>query len=258
MTDTAVLVTRPAGQSLGLCQRLSAEGLRVVEQPMLTLQPLQPLPKGSHAAVLQLDSFQHIIFISANAVHFGFDAIGDYWPQLPVGIHWYAIGERTAALVGEQGVDVLSPGQEMTSEGLLRLPSLQSVSGEKVLIVRGKGGRQTLRDTLLERGANVSSLVCYRRSPPEISPQELAQQLSVESVAAVVLTSGEGLANFTRLRPPGETTNLTGLTLVVPSARVAQEARELGWQQVLTARNASDDAMAETVLAWRDNKGMHA
>ena len=124
--------------------------------------------------------------------------------------------------------------------------------------MRGKGGRQTLRDTLLERGANVSSLVCYRRSPPEISPQELAQQLSVESVAAVVLTSGEGLANFTRLRPPGETTNLTGLTLVVPSARVAQEARELGWQQVLTARNASDDAMAETVLAWRDNKGMHA
>ena len=210
---------------------------------------------GSRQCLLHLDGFGHVIFISANAVRFGLDWIDDYWPQLPAGLHWYAIGERTAAMLTARGLAPLTPGDNMTSEGLLALPSLQSVQGDRVLIVRGVGGRETLRQALEARGAHVDSLVCYQRRPVSLIPGALAADLEREAVELVLLSSGEGLAHFTALLPPGETTKLQELTVVVPSQRVAESAHALGWQRVQVADNATDDAMIEAVRAWYAAKG---
>ena len=143
----------------------------------------------------------------------------------------------------------------MTSEGLLNLPSLQSVEGERVLIVRGVGGRETLRQSLEARGAQVDSLVCYERQPVSLEPDALAALLDRERVELVLLSSGEGLAHFTALLPHGETTNLPVLTIAVPSLRVAEQARELGWQHVRVANNATDEAMVEAARAWYSDEG---
>jgi uroporphyrinogen-III synthase len=254
-TEPAVLVTRPAGQANELCAGLTAAGFRPVTQPMLELLPLEQPDAASRQCLLHLDGFDHVIFISANAVRFGLDWIDGYWPQLPVGLHWYAIGERTAAMLSARGLAPLTPGDTMTSEGLLGLPSLQSVQGERVLIVRGVGGRETLRQALEARGAHVDSLVCYQRRPVALAPDALSAELEREAVALVLLSSGEGLAHFTALLPPGETTKLRELTVVVPSHRVAERAHALGWQRVRVADNATDDAMVEAARAWYAAEG---
>jgi uroporphyrinogen-III synthase len=253
--DTGVLVTRPAGQADDLCAELSAHGFRPVAQPMLELLPLEQPDNASRQCLLHLDGYGHVIFISANAVRFGLDWIDGYWPQLPAGIHWYAIGERTAAMLSDRGLAPLSPGSNMTSEGLLALPSLQSVQGERVLIVRGVGGRETLRQSLEARGAHVDSLVCYERRPVSLEPAALAALLDREQVDLVLLSSGEGLAHFTALLPHGETTKLRELTVIVPSQRVAQQAAALGWRRVRVADSATDDAMVEAARAWSSGEG---
>ena len=254
-TDPAVLVTRPAGQADALCAALTATGFRPVSQPMLELLPLAEPDTASRQCLLHLDGFGHVIFISANAVRFGLDWIDDYWPQLPTGLNWYAIGERTAAMLSARGLAPLTPGDNMTSEGLLGLPTLQPVQGERVLIVRGVGGRETLRETLEARGAHVDSLVCYQRRPVSLSPGALAAVLDREGIELTLLSSGEGLAHFTALLPPGETTKLRELTVVVPSRRVAERAAALGWQRVRVADNATDDAMVEAARAWSAAEG---
>ena len=253
--EPSVLVTRPAGQADALCAELAAAGFRPVTRPMLELLPLEEPDSASRQCLLHLDGFGHVIFISANAVRFGLDWIDGYWPQLPVGLHWYAIGERTAAMLSARGLAPLTPGDNMTSEGLLGLPSLQSAQGERVLIVRGVGGRETLRQALESRGAHVDSLVCYQRRPVQLAPGALAAELEHEAVGLALLSSGEGLAQFTALLPPGETTKLRELTLVVPSHRVAEHAHALGWQRVLVADNATDEAMVEAARAWYAAKG---
>lgn len=253
--DASVLVTRPEGQSEALCAGLAEIGLRAVAQPMLELMSLGEPGPEARQQLLGLDAYSNIIFISANAVGFGLDWIDSYWPQLPVGINWYAIGDRTASKLKARGLDVLTPGAAMTSEGLLSLPALQHSQGSKVLIVRGEGGRDTLRSRLEQRGAQVDSLVCYRRRPVMLEDGHLAALLERERIRLVLLSSGEGLANFTALLPHGETTNLPVLTIAVPSLRVAEQASDLGWRHVRVADNATDEAMVEAARAWYSDEG---
>ena len=245
-----VLVTRPAGQADGLCAALSAAGYQVKHQPLLRLAPLPSLPAEARQHIVDLDLYQHVVFISANAVRFGMDCIENYWPQLPVGLAWYAIGGTTAALLGERGVSAVTAAVEMTSEGLLAHPQLQSLSQQRVLIVKGVGGRETLRQTLSERGARVDELACYTRSKPELAQGELAAVLADCAEGVILISSGEGLANMLALLSDTETTKFRHTRLLVPSKRVEVIAREAGFSKVAVAANASDAAMVQALQKW--------
>lgn len=249
-TEPRVLVTRPDGQAGPLLALLREAGYRASHLPLLTLQAQQTLPPEQRRYLLELDRYQHIIFISANAVRFGMACIDDYWPQLPVGVRWYGIGQTTAALLAEHGLSPITPGAAMHSEGLLALPELQAVAGDAVLIVKGEGGRDTLRSVLSERGARVDELACYRRCCPDLAPGTLAERLRSEGIEVILLSSGEGLQNLLTLLSREESTKFRHICLVVPSARVAEMARAAGFEQVCTAANASDGAMLAALQHW--------
>lgn len=249
---TSVLVTRPAGQAEGLLTQLSAAGFGPLHHfPLLQLSPLQQLAPEQRQYVLDLDLYQHIIFISANAVRFGLQRIDDCWPQLPAGVSWYAIGDTTAQLLRDRGLAPLTPGQSMNSEGLLSLPQLQSVSGQRVLIIKGQGGRETIKQALEQRGARVDELACYTRSAPAVAPGSLGELLSQQAVAVILVSSGEGLANMLTLLSDQESTKFKDIGLIVPSARVAALAQQAGFNDVVTAANASDAAMLQALQRWQ-------
>lgn len=255
--DTArVLVTRPAGDaSDALCAAVKAAGHDAYRQPLLVLNALPQLPAAQRQKVLDLDLYQHIIFISANAVHFGMTLIEDHWPQLPVDIHWYAIGSATAARLERYGIDAVTADSPMTSESLLAVSQLQDVRDQRVLIIKGEGGRNMLRQELTRRGASVDELPCYTRNLPDLPPGALAAMLIRWDIDVILLSSGEGLANMQVLLSPLETTKLKHLGLIVPSQRVADIARTAGFEHVVTAENASDLAMLRALQEWRRGTG---
>lgn len=250
-TRASVLVTRPAGQAGPLCTALRELGFVVHHQPLLELEPLAELAPQARQHLLDLDLYTHVIFISANAVRFGLARIDDYWPQLPAGINWYAIGGSTASLLAKRGLRAITPGAEMSSEGLLAVPELAQVEGERVLIVKGEGGRETLREALAARGARVDELACYRRRRPALAPGRLAANLEDWGIQLILISSGEGLLNLLALLSEEESTKFKNIGLVVPSLRVEKMAREAGFTQVLRAVNASDEAVLEHLQHWR-------
>lgn len=250
-----VLVTRPAGQAGDLCRSLRELGWDVLHQPLLELEVLQELPRQQRQYLLDLDNYQHLIFVSANAVRHGMDSIADYWPQLPAGLNWYTVGTASAALLEEYGVCAQAPETDMSSEGLLALAPLQAVAGQRVLIVRGEGGRTLLRDELERRGAQVDELACYRRKCPQLAPGEMAAKLAEFNVQLILISSGEGLVNLQTLLSPAETTKFTDKSLVVPSQRVAELARNSGFKRVIVAQNASDQAMLRALEQWTSSPG---
>ncbi len=239
-----VLVTRPEGEAAeALCRSVRAAGFRVNAQPLMTILPISPLGPAQHQRVRQLDWYQHVIFVSANAVRAGMALLEDCWAQLPGAIQWYAVGEATAAALAARGVRAQTPGDQMHSEGLLALSSLAAVEGQRVLIVKGEGGRDTIRRTLEGRGARVDELACYRRGCPSLAPGALAAMLERWAIDIVLISSGEGLCNFVELLRPAEPTNFSQLSLIAPSERVAELARAAGFDRIVTAANASDAAM---------------
>lgn len=252
----SVLVTRPVGEAAeGLCRAVSEAGFAVYHQPLLSLAALPQLSGAQRGLIQNLDNYHHVIFISANAVRFGMARIEDYWPQLPTGINWYAIGEATAKLLEQSGIKAMTPGCNMSSEGLLAVPRLQDVAGQRVLIIKGEGGRNTLASELTSRGAQVDALACYRRSCPRLEGQELASKMRVWGIGVVLISSGEGLANLLTLLSPAETTKFKHLCLIVPSGRVALQARDAGFDQLVTADNASDAAMLSALQQWKLSSG---
>jgi uroporphyrinogen-III synthase len=255
MSAKAVLVTRPEGQAGRLRDALVLQGYAVHAQPLMELSALPELAAADQQYLQNLDQYQHVIFISGNAVHFGMERIVASWPQLPVGINWYAIGASTAQSLAAYGVVPLSPALEMTSEGLLALPTLQSVAEDKVLIVKGEGGRDTLREILEARGAQINELRCYRRICPSLGAGELAQKISDWQIGLILISSGEGLTNMLALLSPQETTNLQSVALLVPSRRIAREAEAMGFANIVLAENASDAAVMQAVDNWQSGSG---
>ena len=247
MSAARVLVTRPLGQQQALIAALEQAGFVCVHAPLLEILPLSAPDAEQRRILLGLSEYQHVIFVSRNAIRHGMDWIEDFWPQLPAGLNWYTVGESSARLLSEYGIDARRPQSSMDSEGLLALPALRDAAGERVLIVKGEGGRDTLRQTLESRGARVEELAVYRRGLPDYADDELGGRILDNRCQYILLSSGEGLNNMVSLLDESSLARVRELTLIVPGQRVADLASAAGFRHVVVAGNATDDAMVVAV-----------
>ena len=244
-----VLVTRPAGQSAALREQLAGAGAQVRMLPLLLIQPPAD-PDAARARLLESRQAHFWLFTSANGVR-GAARIGAAAGLMPA--DWpetlFAIGRGTATALAALGREALAP-EGATSEALLLWPELQQVGGLEVLVVTGEGGRGLLADTLAERGALVRVARTYRREPIAHTPEDALAALAGIDVA--LLTSSESLETLLRLLPPAQQALLQRLTLVVPSKRVVELARRLGFTGALLVPDAvSDTAYLACLRRWR-------
>ena len=247
-----ILVTRPAHQANALCQRLQQLGATPIRFPTLAITAAAPHDSGYPLLkqhFLDLDLYHTVIFISANAVRLAADLIDQYWPQLPLQINWLAVGSATANALHQLLPDaaIVSNGNSaaMDSDTLLALPELQQLTGKRVLICRGEGGRELLATTLQQRGAQIDHAELYRREIPVYSQSEIESIIYKSAASAMLISSGEALINLVTLtRIDNEPhSKLINLPIVLPSQRVAALASQLGFTNVRVAANATDAAM---------------
>jgi uroporphyrinogen-III synthase len=225
-----------------LAAAINAAGGVATPMPLLAIEPLPALAAADKQKVLDLDLYQHVLFVSTNAVQCGHHWIDQFWPQLPTGIAWHAIGRATAEAMTDSDIPVTSAGElAMNSEELLAGPALQQVAGQRVLIVRAVGGREHLASSLRERGAQVDYLPCYQRQLPTYAAGTLATTLSGEQIDAVCLNSGETLMHYLTLLAE-QREHFQRLPVVVPSERVQALAQAEGLQRVVLANNAGNEA----------------
>src|SRR5690606_24015304 len=167
-----VLLTRPHPHNDNLQAALTANGAETRSLPLLAIESVAETP-ALRQSLMNLDLYQAIVVVSPNAAHLGLERIEQYWPQLPVGLDWLAVGKGTANQLAQAGIRALVPDDGHDSEALLRRPRLQEVAGQRVLILRGQGGRELLSETLRARGARVDYAELYRRSPPALEAAQV-------------------------------------------------------------------------------------
>ncbi|MDX1802669.1 MAG: uroporphyrinogen-III synthase [Alcanivorax sp.] len=229
-----VLVTRPAGQAGALCQQLQAVGFTVQHQPALEIEPL-PVSAAERRLLMDLDHFHAVCFTSANAARLALDAMSDLWPQWPVGLHWLAVGRATAAELQRWQLPATVPAQGFNSEALLALPCLQHLQEKRVLLCRGEGGRALLEQTLRERGAEVLSLVLYRRRPAA----DFAWPTGIDALMVTSVESWQAMADVVP----------ASCLVVVAGDRVAQQLRGQHDGPMVVADSAHDADMVRALQA---------
>ncbi|MCI0654525.1 MAG: uroporphyrinogen-III synthase [Methylococcaceae bacterium] len=240
-----ILVTRPERQAQNFCNLIEANGGQALRFPTLEIQALNP-SGGVFANLEILKQFDWLVFISANAVYFALKAC-DNGLFIPAHLKVAAIGQATAAALERSGIAVdLAPRDQFSSEAFLALPGMQSVTGQRFLIVRGQGGRENLADTLRQRGAQVVYAEVYQRLRPVVDIDDL-KGWRERDIDAVTIFSGESLINFVAMLGREGMARFRNIPLLVAGERIAAQAEREGFRKVILASNATDWALFEAL-----------
>ncbi len=240
-----ILICRPQPEADRLATGFRDAGADARVLPLIAREPL-PEDPVTRTHILNLDEFTHVIAVSPYAASLLLEWLDTWWPQPPVGIHWYGVGAGTAAVLASHGLDTRQPESGHTSEDLLQLPELATLDHEKVLVVRGEEGRELIPQTLEKRGARVTMLPLYRRYCPDYDEATLKAMLNDFSPEAIVTLSGETLNNLIAL---SENTghNLEETLLVVPVERIAEQARLAGLRRTCIPGSLADSTIVAAV-----------
>lgn len=249
LAGKTVIVTRPLAQAQNILQSLEVNLASTVHFPVISISA------ANDSATIKkqfcaLANYQIVIFISANAVHYAMKvtrALDITFDNVTL----VAIGPATKAALESYDFQVsIMPTSGFTSEALLNEAALQNLSQQNILIVRGEGGREQLRQTLESRHAKVDYAEVYQRQMPATrNPVELSQLSSAET--AVLLYSAESAQNLWSLCNPNEQQWLTTVTFIVGSARISDAVATLGIaKDSIIAENPSDEAMLAALHGW--------
>ncbi len=242
LAELTVLVTRPAAQAAGLCAQIQQHGAIAIAFPAVEIAPVAAEAVSGHDL---------IIFASVNAVAHGVHLI-EKGPTTRVA----AIGKATAAALKETSLPAdIVPEAGFNSEALLAHPDLTLAEGARVLIVRGSGGRELMRESFTARGLSVETLDVYRRVRPTIDDatrDALETRWQNEGIDVVTATSIETLHNLIDMLSERGRALLRETTLLVASRRIAEAAQAAGLKGTLIVANGADDASMIGALArWR-------
>lgn len=247
-----IVVTRPAHQAETFCQMIESEGGTALRFPVIDIQP--PVDTAGLSTLLQrVDDYHLAIFVSANAVDFAYRALGS-GQRLPESLQRAAVGQATAKALARhsQPAQWVAPAP-YNSEALLALPEFAHLTGKRIVIFRGVGGREHLASSLEQRGAQVDYAECYRRVLPTCSAAPLEAAWQAGNLHLIVVTSNEALHNLLALVGPRSRDDLLATPLVVISQRSADLARQMGFAVIVVASAASDAALLDAIKQWANS-----
>ncbi|HYM34402.1 MAG TPA: uroporphyrinogen-III synthase [Steroidobacteraceae bacterium] len=242
LKGVTVLVTRPQEQSRELYAKIISLGGEAIFFPTIEIE--------AQSTVAPKQEYDWVIFISANAVRHGLARI-----ERSDHTRVAAIGKATAAVLESFKVRVdLLPEKDSNSEALLAHPLFSNVAGQNILIVKGEGGRGLLQESLMERGAKVTTLDAYRRVRPQVDAttvEKLERCWRDDGISIVTITSVEILDNLLALLTDAGKLMLQATPFVTVSKRIVDAVRAKGiTSPYVLSRSADDAAIVGAIAAW--------
>ena len=207
---------------------LAAHGFGVLKAPVLGIETLQTAPPEG--------SFDVVVFVSEHAVSC---AAANGWrtgSAMP-------IGAATARALQARDIQPSWPVQA-SSQAVVE--ALTPSPPGRVLVVKGLGGQTTIQDWLRFRERTVDEWNVYRRVP-------LDPGISGERIDAIVASSGDGLRVVGQLWFAERRDSR--VPLLVPSKRVADLAKAMGFERVVVTAGAGSAVVVDALLELREGSG---
>lgn len=239
-----ILLTRALGQVKPLELLVLERGYRTILFPTLKVVALHNSPTKIH--------YDALIFISVNAVECGLKALNSLSHQHR---KIFAVGAITAKKLNDYGFKVDAfPQQNASSESLLAMDEVSQLSYKNILIFRGKGGRETLKEGLEKKTKNntVEYIEVYERTQCKILPihQKALTQFLQNDKGIITITSIENLSNMMDMI---EQINADAIELikcyplVVLSKRIKTYALSIGFSHIKVASQINDEGLVQAL-----------
>jgi hydroxymethylbilane synthase len=242
-----VLVARPAGRATALLDGLRAAGVVAEHVPAIEIRPV--VAGGAlDTALGSLLPADLVVLTSANAAHVLLDATARLGVEPPT-LRWAAVGEATAVVLEEAGIEEVFIPSLASAEALARELPLRP--RDHVLVPRADIADGRVVEILAGRGARVTDVVAYETiGAPESSRPLLAAAFDDGPLDALVLTSGSTARGLLALAADdGVRARLLATPVIAAGETTAAAAREAGFATVLAAPSPSSYDLAAFVGA---------
>ena len=237
-----ILITRPVSQTKNLESLLNKNNFDYALFPAFEINKLKSKAPA--------EKYDVIIFISVNAVNYAEEYFGDLFID---SFKVFAVGPVTANQLFKKHVVVdCFPKTNASSLELLKMKECSELSNKKILIVRGKGGSETLKNNLSSSN-QVDYLEVYERIPCELTKihNESLMSFLNEPDGILMVTSNESLLNIIRLVnsvSPDYYEILKVRKIIVFSERIKSKAENLGFKKIEATQNPSDEDFVDILL----------
>ncbi len=250
LAGRTVVVTRPRGQAGGLAALLEQDGARVLTCPVIEIVALG-LTGELRAAIERLDSYETVIFTSANGVAVFCARLRDCGrePEALSASELVAIGPATAAALEERGLVASVVPEQYLAEGVIAEldERARRLAGRRVLLARASEARSVLPDELRRRGALVDVVALYDTVPAAALPCPVAD---IEAADYITFTSSSTVRCFVALMGAGDlAARLRGARLASLGPVTSATLRELGLPVALEATVFTAAGLAAAIAA---------
>ena len=239
-----IVVTRAREQADALASRLGALGAGVVELPTIEIRPpgdCAPLD----SAIARLDTYDWIVFTSANGVRFFLDRLDAGRNDLRhLRGKVCAIGPATRAAIEALHLKVDLMGKEYVAESLLEAFAAHDLAGRRILLPRAAVARDLVPGELARRGARVDVVEAYRTVPPEHLAERAREVLAVRP-DCLTFTSSSTVRNLVDAVGADA---LRGIPVASIGPITTLTARQLGIEVATQAKVFNVEGLVDAVL----------
>jgi uroporphyrinogen III methyltransferase/synthase len=195
-----IVITRPEKQADDLAALLEREGAHVFHFPTIKIGPPKDW-KSLDASLNTLDTYNWIIFTSANGVQYFFERLSAQGHDIRdlKGIKICCIGPATARQVQAKGIKVDLVPEQYISEGILQSFAAGKIQGQKVLLPRAAQARDILPAGLKKIGATVDVVTAYETVGSGQKKEELLVEIVDNHIDVITFTSSSTVTNFLQI-----------------------------------------------------------
>jgi uroporphyrinogen-III synthase len=243
-----IVVTRAIDQARGLKDRLETMGAIVLLLPAVSFSEPSDTTELDRA-IGSLDSFDWILFTSANAVRFFSARRRKLASAFPAGKAplCAAVGPATATAAAAEGFTVDYVAKEFLGAALARELG-DSLAGKKVVLPRSERAGRDLPDALKTAGAYVTEVLAYHTGGINAADPAVLQALREARVDVVSFFSPSAVENLRGELGPEVFSRLAEQAALAAVGPVtAASLRKAGLPVSIEASEATADSMATAI-----------
>lgn len=242
-----ILITRTRRQASELATQLEALGAAPILVPTIEIVPPETYAPLD-AAIAHLDTFDWLLFTSANAVEAFQKRAAEYSQPTKKAPKVAVIGPATARAVQGIGLTVNLIPPRYIAESLAEA-LLPEAPGKRILLIRAAEARDVLPESLTQAGAHVTIAEAYRnQTPPESIPALQALFASPSSYPdAITFTSASTAHNLIALLEAAALTLPPSITLASIGPITSQALQDHGYTPTIEAPEPTIPALVQTL-----------
>lgn len=254
LDNIRVLVTRPKQQADNLCELIENLGGTSIRFPVIEINKCEN-QQLANKILEDIHQYDIGIFISRNAVDWTLKLLENKTSALE-NLSLISIGPATTMALKSALSGSVITNSGTNSESLLENEALSAnaVSGKKIIIFRGQGGRELLATTLRQRGAKVDFAEVYRRDCPHYDSDFIKRIWELNDPDVVVVTSNSGLENLFSLLNNEQRNLLLSKQLFVMGRRMLDFSIGFGFTKIpIFTEENDDEGILKLIVNWAES-----